>query len=67
MINLLQEKIIKLSPKRAGRGDITSFTINIGINEARQCGFLNSEDNALEVKKVLDPENNQIIIKLNKK
>lgn len=64
---LLQRKPIKLSPKRNGEKIISSFTINIGISEARECGFLDDSDNVLILEKVLDADNKQIIIKLNEK
>ncbi|MDL2248599.1 hypothetical protein LJB89_02770 [Tyzzerella sp. OttesenSCG-928-J15] len=55
---------MKLSPKKNGKGYVTSYTINLGTAEARQAGFINADGEPLEVQKIIDPENNQIIIKL---
>lgn len=57
-------KDIKLSPKRGGHGHITSYTINIGSAEARECGFLDSEGNALQLEKFIDLDNKEIIIRI---
>lgn len=60
----MEIKPIKLSPKKDGHGNISSYTVNIGSSEARECGFITSDNIRLPVEKVLDYENNQIIIKL---
>lgn len=60
----METKPIKLSPKKDGHGNISSYTVNIGASEARRCGFIDSDGNVLTTEKVLDPGNNQIIIKL---
>jgi hypothetical protein len=60
----VESKQIKLSPKKNGYGNVTSYSINIGVNEARQCGFINDNGTMLSVEKILDYENKQIIIKL---
>lgn len=57
-------KPIKLSPKKGGTGFISSYTVNFGSAEIRECGFVDKDGNVLPVEKVLDPDNNQIIIKL---
>lgn len=57
-------KPIKLSAKKNGYGHISSYTVNIGSSEARQCGFIDSDGNVLPTEKVIDTTNNQIIIKL---
>lgn len=62
----MKTKQIKLSPKRGGHGHITSYTINIGSEEARNCGFIDSDGEILPIEKIIDIENNQIIIKLSK-
>ena len=54
-------KPIKLSPKRGNYGHITSYTINIGSAEARECGF--TADN-VQLEKIVDTKNKQIIIKI---
>lgn len=60
----METKNIKLSNKKDGYGNISSYTINIGANEAKECGFINKEGNKLELEKVLDYDNKQIIIKI---
>ncbi len=60
----MEIKPIKLSPKKNGYGNISSYTVNIGATEARECGFIDSDGNVLPTEKVIDTTNNQIIIKL---
>ncbi|SHF13767.1 hypothetical protein [Tissierella praeacuta] len=60
----MEIKPIKLSPKKNGYGNISSYTVNIGATEARECGFIDSDGNILPTEKVIDTANNQIIIKL---
>lgn len=57
-------KPIRLSPKRGNHGHITSYTINIGSAEARECGFT-AESAQLE--KIVDFDRKEIIIKLKSK
>lgn len=59
-------KSIRLSPKKGGHGHITSYSINIGSAEARECGFLDPDGAALPLKKNVDPENSRIVIELEK-
>ena len=54
-------KPIKLSPKKGNYGHITSYTVNIGSAEARECGFT-AEDVQLE--KIVDTENKTITIRI---
>lgn len=54
-------KAIKLSPKRGNHHHITSYTVNIGSAEARECGFT---DEGAELEKLVDPERKEIIIRL---
>ena len=54
-------KTIKLSPKRGKHGYITSYTVNIGSAEARECGFT---EEGVQLEKIVDTENKQIIIKV---
>lgn len=60
----METKTIKLSNKKDGYGNISSYTINIGANEAKECGFVDEDGNKLELEKVLDCNNKQIIIRL---
>lgn len=56
-------KPIKLSKKKSGSGYVTSYTVNIGSAEARECGFVSPEGLPFELEKVVDTENNQITIR----
>jgi hypothetical protein len=40
-------RTIKLSPKKGGNGFVSSYTINIGSDEARECGFIKDETTPL--------------------
>lgn len=60
----MESKPIILSPKKGGNGYISSFSVNIGIAEARACGLLDDDGNPLPLEKVLDSDSNQIIIRL---
>lgn len=55
---------MKLSKKINGKGYISSFTVNISLNEAKSCDFLDENNEPKEVEKIIDSKNNQIIIKL---
>ncbi len=54
-------KPIKLSPKRGNYGHITSYTINIGSAEARDCGFT---ADGVQLEKIVDTQKKQIIVKI---
>lgn len=57
-------KDIKLSPKRGGHGHITSYSVNIGSAEARECGFVDADGNQLPLEKFIDFENHEIVIRI---
>lgn len=57
-------KDIKLSPKRGGHGHITSYSVNIGSAEARDCGFIDTDGNQLPLEKFVDLDNKEIVIRL---
>lgn len=54
-------KPIKLSPKKGNYGCITSYTVNIGSAEARECGFT---VDGVQLEKIVDTSNKQIIIRV---
>ncbi len=60
----MKSKQIKLSPKKGNHGHITSYTVNIGSAEARECGFT---DDGVQLEKIVDTQNQQIIIRVSKK
>lgn len=55
---------MKLMPNRGNYGKITSYRISIGSAEARKVGFVDSEGNPLELEKIIDEENKQIVFRL---
>lgn len=59
----MEIKQIRLSPKRGGNGFISSYSVNIGAREARDCFHFDGELSHPLVK-VLDPEHGQIILRL---
>ena len=58
----MEIKQIRLSPKRGGNGFVSSYSINIGAKEARECFGLKAGEDPVFVK-LLDPEAGQIIIR----
>jgi len=40
-----------------------SYFVNIGPKEARTCGFMNESGEPYKLKKIIDEENQQIILK----
>ena len=58
----MEIKTIRLSAKRGGNGYVSSYSVNIGSNEARTCGLVSKEKPVI-LCKVIDDENGQIIIK----
>lgn len=59
----MQSKSIKLSPKKDGYGNISSFTINISVKEALSLGLINEDKSINTIVKIVDTANNQLIIK----
>lgn len=58
-------KDIKLSAKRGGNGYISSYTFNIGISEAKACGFVDDEGAPIvQLEKFIDPDNKEIVIRI---
>lgn len=60
------EKWLKLSPKKNGKGYVTSYTVNIGSAEARDCGLIDNNGIPLEIEKILKTKDNSIEITLKK-
>lgn len=56
-----------VSPKYGKAGRVTSYTLNIGCNEARACGFIDDNGDRFPIKKTIDAENNRIIFELDLK
>jgi len=57
---------IKLSPKKGGNGFISSYSVNIGSDEAKECGFILESKKYPYIVKCIDLENEQIIIRKKK-
>lgn len=55
---------MKLSPKKNGKGYVTSYSINIGSAEARQAGFLDKNGQPLELAKIIDEKTKTITIQV---
>lgn len=49
----MQTKKIKLSPKKDGYGNISSFTVNISLKEAKKLGFINEDKTINEIEKIV--------------
>ena len=58
----MEIKRIKLSPKKGGNGFISSYSVNIGSSEARECELIGATYNKVIIK-IVDPNNHQIVIK----
>mgnify|MGYP003304628638 FL=1 len=58
----MEIKKIKMSPKRGGNGFVSSYSVNIGSTEAKECGLVDDTVQKVIVK-VVDPDNHQITIK----
>ena len=60
----MEVKPIRLSPKKGGNGYLSSFSVNIGIAEAKACGMLNPNGQPAALEKIIDPESKSIIIRV---
>lgn len=60
----MEIKPIKLSPKKGGHGKITSYSVNIGSAEARNCGWLNEDGSCKELEKMIDADSGTIVFRL---
>lgn len=58
----MEIKKIKMSPKKGGNGFVSSYSVNIGSNEAKECGLVDTGVQKVIVK-IIDPDNHQIVIK----
>lgn len=58
----METKEIKLSKKKNGNGYITSYSVNLGCAEARECGFLDSHGEPVAIEKIIDPQQHRIIL-----
>ncbi len=56
------EKVLTFTLR--GNGYISSYSINLGVSEVKECGFIDEDGNPLPIEKYIDTENNQIIIRI---
>lgn len=61
---LVVAKDVNLILKKNGRGYLSSYTVNIALNEAREIGFIDEDGQPKEIEKVVDSQNNQIILRV---
>lgn len=60
----METKTVKLSKKVNGNHQSISLTVSIGINEAINCGLISEyNEKNMEIEKILDVKNRQIILK----
>lgn len=57
---------MKLVAKKAGNGYVSSYTVNISLKLARNCGFVDENGNTKEIELVENIEENSITIKIKK-
>lgn len=55
---------MRLYQNRGGHGHVTSYTLSIGSAEARRLGFVDENGERVELEKILDEENHQLIIRI---
>lgn len=55
---------MKLRENRGGHGHVTSYTLSVGSAEARHLGFVDETGERVELEKVLDEKNHQLIIRV---
>ena len=55
---------MKLIPKKAGNGYTSSYTLNISLNAARRCGFVDESGERFELEAIEKPDEKAIIIRV---
>ena len=55
---------MKLRENRGGHGYVTSYTLSIGLSEARRLGFVDENGERRELEKILDDKNQRLIIRI---
>lgn len=55
---------MKLRENRGGHGHVTSYTLSVGSAEARHLGFVDKTGERVELEKILDEKNHQLIIRI---
>lgn len=60
----METRPIRLSPKKGGNGYLSSFSVSIGVAEARACGMLGPDGLSAALEKIIDSESKSIIIRV---
>lgn len=60
---IIEIKQIRLSPKKGGNGFVSSFSVNIGSNEAKECGLIGEHGADVVVIKLVDKDKQEITIR----
>jgi len=55
---------MKLIPKKAGNGYVSSYTVNISLKTARNCGLINEDKTVNEIELIENKEDNSVTIKV---
>lgn len=55
---------MKLYQNRGGHGHVTSYTLSIGSAEARRLGFVSADGERVELEKIIDENNHQLIVRI---
>ena len=57
---------MKLRVNKNGQGYVSNYTLSIATNEARRLGFTSEDGERLELEKIIDEENGQLIVRIKK-
>lgn len=49
---------------KAGNGYVSGYTLSVSTSEARALGFIDENGERVELEKILDEENHQLIIRI---
>ena len=55
---------MKLRVNKAGNGYVSGYTLSVSTSEARLLGFVDENGERVELEKVLDEKNHQLIIRV---
>ena len=55
---------MKLRPRKGGHGHVTSYDVSIGSAEARRAGFVDESKQLIELEKIVDEVNKEIVIRI---
>lgn len=55
---------MRLRVNRAGNGYVSGYTFAISISEARRLGFVAADGERVELEKIIDENNHQLIVRI---